>query len=809
MRRTRKPATPALFRAAVLAIALLPGLFAGPAADLAQAIREESFDRAECYRVRDLRLAKEDITIYLTDGHLIFAKPVAGRRIAAVFVADTDGGDAEVILMPPDRAERRSLAAYIHSPNLDEHVRSAVLLFTGDDYNSLMAQMAENPANRKTPEIGALLDEAYTPMLRELCASYQARVVFDLVNQTARKPNLFAAFVSSPKLGGFDLIYDPAVREQVVAGQITTRDKRMYFDTWTSFAARSTRKQPTLLRHELSVSNYRIEATVAADLTLSVVTRMKVETNVDGLRAIAFDLTPLMEVTGATLDGKPIELLQRESLRRPGRGANQMFLLVSAEPLHTGQVHELEVHHTGKVIADAGDRVLYVGARGNWYPLHGAQFATYDLTFRYPSDLDLVAPGDLVDERTEGEWRITHRRTASTIRLAGFNMGNYARQRVERGGYVVEVCANRTLESSLRPQVPDLSQLPGPARGLQRRTNGPTVMPDFAPDPLERLHKLATDVSSAMEFMASKFGPPALPHLTISPIPGGFGQGFPGLIYLSTLSYLNKLPSATESRTSHTESPDVFFQDLLQVHETAHQWWGNRVDSAGYHDNWLMEALANYSALLYLEKSRGPHLMGIVLESYRNTLLGKGSNGETLESAGAIVLGTRLESSLEPASWRAITYGKGTWIMQMLRRRMGDQRFFAMLAELAKRYDHQEVSTEQFRLLAASFMPPKSQDSKLETFFDQWVYGTGIPTLKMTYTVKGHAPSVVVTGTVTQSGVDDDFATLVPVEIQVARGRSITEWVPCSNEPATFRVPLQAAPLKVALDPNYAVLRKP
>jgi len=35
-----------------------------------------SFDREECYRVRDLTLAIEDIKIYLTDGHLIFSRPV-------------------------------------------------------------------------------------------------------------------------------------------------------------------------------------------------------------------------------------------------------------------------------------------------------------------------------------------------------------------------------------------------------------------------------------------------------------------------------------------------------------------------------------------------------------------------------------------------------------------------------------------------------------------------------------------------------------------------------------------------------------
>ncbi|HXA49068.1 MAG TPA: M1 family aminopeptidase, partial [Candidatus Acidoferrum sp.] len=313
------------------------------------------------------------------------------------------------------------------------------------------------------------------------------------------------------------------------------------------------------------------------------------------------------------------------------------------------------------------------------------------------------------------------------------------------------------------------------------------------------------EVASALEFMSGKFGPPALPHLTVSPIPGTFGQGFPGLIYLSTLSYFRRLPQRV---ATGSPSNELFFQDVLQAHETAHQWWGNRVAAATYRDNWLMEALANYSALMYVEKRRGAQALDLLLEGYRDDLLQKNENGKLVDSVGPIVLGTRLESSIEPRAWRAITYGKGSWILQMLRGRMGDERFSAMLGEITKRYDRKEISTEDFRLLAAGFLPPKSDDPKLETFFGQWVYGTGIPTVKMNYSVKGVAPNVKVTGTVTQSDVDDDFTALVPVEIQIARGKSMVQWVRTSDVPATFSVALKAVPLKVVLDPHHGLLRK-
>jgi len=506
------------------------------------------------------------------------------------------------------------------------------------------------------------------------------------------------------------------------------------------------------------------------------------------------------------VDGKAAGVLQRESLRlNLTRGGNNLFLVEPPEPLRAGRDYEFEFRHSGKVILDAGDRVLYVRSRGNWYPMHGTQFADYDLRFRYPQDLDLVSAGDVVEDRTEGEWRITRRRTPAPIRLAAFNLGNYAHTREERGAYVVDVYANRSLEKALQPRpqfTPDPTPPPMPRRRPGETLTGTLITPP-PPDPLERLHTLAAEVASALEFMASKFGPPALPRLTVSPIPGTFGQGFPGLIYLSTLAYLKHLP-----RTSNV-TEDIFYGDVLPSHETAHQWWGNRITSASYRDYWLMEALANYSSLMYLEKVKGTRASQTMLDNYRANLLLKNDAGATIESTGPIVLGPRLESSQEPRAWRNITYGKGTWILQMLRRRMGDERFFSMLAGLLKSFDRKEVSTDAFRVHAAQFLPPKSPDPDLESFFEQWVYGTGIPTLKLSYAVKGKSPALKLVGVLTQTDAGEDFSVLTPVEIQAARGRTITHWVRSANEPVTFTIPLQQAPLKVTLDPRHAVLRRP
>jgi aminopeptidase N len=212
--------------------------------------------------------------------------------------------------------------------------------------------------------------------------------------------------------------------------------------------------------------------------------------------------------------------------------------------------------------------------------------------------------------------------------------------------------------------------------------------------------------------------------------------------------------------------------------------------------------------LLYLEKRKGIRAVETVLASYKTHLLAKTGGGNAVDSIGPIVWGPRLHNSQAPDGWRVVTYEKGSWIMHMLRQRMGEERFLAMLGQFRQRYQFQAVTTDQFRRAVAEGLPPKSLDAQLEAFFDQWVYGTGIPALKLSHKVTGKAPAVQLTATITQSDVAEDFSALVPVEIQVAKGKPLVRWVRTASEPVSFSVTLKQAPTKVLLDPNNSVLRK-
>jgi hypothetical protein len=775
---------------------IFPALLAGgQGTDLLRAIRDAGLDATECYRVRDVSFARDEAQVFLTDGYLILGKAVEGRRLTAVFSADVEGGDAELLLLPPNHAERTALAKHTGSPNLEEHFNSAIFVFADGTEREIMDQIHANQYIKKSPEMGALLADKWSPVVRNLNTSFGLRLAMDLLSPTVARKGFFGAAFGGKHLGAFDLIFDSRGREPMAAGQSAPNG----FDIWTSFVSRSFRGRR--FAPEYQVSDYRIDSVIDSDLKLHCVTRVKIKLAADQEGAVPFEISKQLLLNSATIDGEPVELLTNPSPRSSidSPYGNDLFVLAPPRPLSAGRVYEVEFRYEGKVITDAGNHVYFVGSRGSWFPSRDLQFSSFDLTFHYPKELDLVASGDLIDERVEGGMKVSHRATRTPIRLAGFNLGVYDRITVKRRDLTIEICANRSLEKALQPKpAVDPVWVNGPL--VSRRVNRDTAtipLPSAPlPSPAERLRAIATDIGDAMDFYSAHFGPSTLRTLEVAPVPGRFGQGFPGLIYLSTSTYV---PTPTLDSRSN-----LFFSELLHAHEAAHQWWGNVVTSAGYHDDWIMESLANYSALLYIEKKKGSKAVEAVLQGYRNDLLAKPSGkpeetgvqvGETVESSGPVVQGTRVDGN-----WNAVIYGKGSWIMHMLRRKMGDDSFMKMLAALRKQYEDKTISNEEFRIFCSGFLPPKSADPKLESFFDQWVYGTGIPELKLEYKITGKAPLWKVTGTVTQKGVSDDFLSEVPVEIQLGKLKPLTVMVRASSEPAPFSVTAKAPPTKISID---------
>jgi aminopeptidase N len=119
-------------------------------------------------------------------------------------------------------------------------------------------------------------------------------------------------------------------------------------------------------------------------------------------------------------------------------------------------------------------------------------------------------------------------------------------------------------------------------------------------------------------------------------------------------------------------------------------------------------------------------------------------------------------------------YPKGAYILHMLRmmmydRKTRDQRFSEMMRDFIKANYNKDVSTEDFKRAVERHMTPEMDiqgDGRMDWFFDEWVYGTEVPSYKFEYSVNGNT----LTGRVTQSGVSDKFRMLVPVYLDFGSG---------------------------------------
>ncbi len=180
----------------------------------------------------------------------------------------------------------------------------------------------------------------------------------------------------------------------------------------------------------------------------------------------------------------------------------------------------------------------------------------------------------------------------------------------------------------------------------------------------------------------------------------------------------------------------------VQVHEVAHQWFGNRVVLAGWRDLWLSEGTATYLTTLFYEHADG-------IDRARQLWVEMPADSSAW---GVLVPAGPVDPS---AHLTAAVYNKGASVMHLLRRTLGDSTFFRALRTTYARYAGRPLSTEDFkRILEAA------SGRDLTALFDYWVYGDRLPVLRTSWNAE--------TGTLRWS-IEGDAGTLdgVPFDLMI------------------------------------------
>ena len=113
------------------------------AEDVYLKLQRVGLDKSRVYKVRDGAIDRAAIHISLDDGTIAFTADINGRITGAFFT-----GDGEILLTPPDRTERGSLAFFTGAAILEEKFSTAYFRFNDDVFDQVKTafRTANDPA---------------------------------------------------------------------------------------------------------------------------------------------------------------------------------------------------------------------------------------------------------------------------------------------------------------------------------------------------------------------------------------------------------------------------------------------------------------------------------------------------------------------------------------------------------------------------------------------------------------------------------------------------------------------------------------
>jgi aminopeptidase N len=171
-------------------------------------------------------------------------------------------------------------------------------------------------------------------------------------------------------------------------------------------------------------------------------------------------------------------------------------------------------------------------------------------------------------------------------------------------------------------------------------------------------------------------------------------------------------------------------------------------------------------------------------------------------TVGPVTQGYRLNSARTGGVARFMIYPKGAYILHMLRMMFyvhgeGDKRFQEMMKDFVQTYFNRDISTEDFKRAVEKHMTREMDldgNQRLDWFFNEWVYGTDVPSYKFEYQLD--PTGTTLSGRITQSGVSDNFKMLVPIYLDLGKG-----WVKAGSANITGNSTLELKDVKLSATP--------
>lgn len=223
------------------------------------------------------------------------------------------------------------------------------------------------------------------------------------------------------------------------------------------------------------------------------------------------------------------------------------------------------------------------------------------------------------------------------------------------------------------------------------------------------------------------------------------------------------------------------------IHELAHSWFGNQVTCNTFDHLWLNEGFATWCEAWLEEHLNGRAAYLAYVSAWSISDYPALINPEADDFAGSIV------------------YRKGGFVLHMLRRVMGDEKFFAAVRAYLVANAYQTVLTPDLQSECEA-----EYGESLDWFFQQWVYNGGRPTYRYGWHMLSQsegATTNILQLTIEQTQAEDVF--IMPLDVRVTGfGGEVLDFTVWNNQRTqTFDLLVgPVLPLSVALDPENWVL---
>jgi aminopeptidase N len=407
-------------------------------------------------------------------------------------------------------------------------------------------------------------------------------------------------------------------------------------------------------------------------------------TTLADLRTFEIHLADRLRVTEVRVDDKPASFVHRDGLVEVGLAASW----------RAGSRHRVTVVYGGRpktairppwidgfVWSETPSGQPWIGVTGemegcdSWWPCkdHPSDEPEegMDISLTVPGGLVGLANGRPMGEVASGDGTVTSRWRV------GFPINSY--------GVTVNIGPYVPVETSYR--------------GVDGKRDEELVFWAI-PEHLDDAERMWRQMPSMLEVLSRRFG--EYPFLADK-------------LWVAHAPYLGMEHQTLIAYGGDFRNNDFGFDSLL-VHELAHEWWGNKVTASEWGDVWLHEGFASYAEALVVLDTLGE-------ERYLDYMHGL---EEMITNQLPLVRGPGL-TSLE--AFTSDVYGKGAWVLHMIRSLVGEADMAEILWRFADGDDPEacrSASTRDFIDLVEAV-----SGRSLDWFWDRYLHTTELPSWRV------------------------------------------------------------------------------